>query len=140
MPVETLSQVSEIRSPYITEIDFLGESQPEVNRKTKSWQELTSEFITEVRMGLTGLEDVTSPTPTVLEGAMKIAAILDHQEIPPPLKILPNGEGGLVFERIDKAGKDEDYEVLEIFDDLNAELRIFRNCKLVARTTKKISI
>jgi hypothetical protein len=46
----------------------------------------------------------------------------------PPSRIIPNGEGGLIFERYSYPNI---YEAFEIFEDMRLELRSFRDSKLL---------
>lgn len=69
------------------------------------------------------------PTRDVLIAAIKLAELFSEQGLLPPSRVVPNGEGGLVFERFSYPNV---YQVLEIHEDLHREVRTFRDSVLVA--------
>lgn len=66
-----------------------------------------------------------SPTQPALERAKYILQKINGDGVL-PTRIVPNGEGGIVFEL-----NEENASVnLEIFDDGNSQTRVFINCKM----------
>lgn len=75
-------------------------------------------------------EDLEPPTKAVIDLAIKIAtAMSQEKQIAPPLRVVPNGEGGLVFER----WADQVFERFELRRELSMEYTVFKNNTLVDR-------
>ena len=69
------------------------------------------------------------PSPTAIQLGIDLALKMQHMHVPPPLRVVPNGEGGVAFER----RADGRFHVVEIFEDGTAETTLFEDCKLVNR-------
>lgn len=76
-----------------------------------------------------------SPDRGTLRLAVEVALVLRHRRMAAPMRVLPDGEGGLVFER--RAGKL--YETLTISADGTAELERFKESRLIESTPIEIS-
>ncbi len=75
-------------------------------------------------------EDLEPPTQAVIDLAIKVAMTMSQEKtIAPPLRVVPNGEGGLVFERW---GNDV-FERFELRRELNMEYTVFKNNTLIGR-------
>jgi len=73
-------------------------------------------------------EDLRPPTPAAIQFAIEIAKKMLSEGALPPSRIIPNGEGGLIFERYIYPNE---YIALEIFEDLQIKLRRYRDSKLI---------
>ncbi len=77
------------------------------------------------------LEDdgIVPPSPRVIRLASQLVMAMREQGAPAPLRVVPNGEGGVVFER--EAGSL--FQTIEIRADLSVEFASYRNARLVSR-------
>ena len=75
-------------------------------------------------------DDFVVPSRATLHAAIQIASSLQQSQAPPPLRVVPDGEGGISFERRDG----QLFESLNVLEDGNVELLSFRNCRLCSRT------
>lgn len=74
-------------------------------------------------------DDLVPPTADAIRKACKLATCYrDDGGVPPALRVLPDGDGGIVFEW--RHG--EEFLSLEITPDEEPILNVFKNCKLVA--------
>jgi len=134
MPVETLSRPIAAPSTTYASLDFLtGPDPSEVN--AAGWQKVIDSQLRNWWHGIPGLEEegLVSPTPNVISAAINIARSLLEQSLDPPSRVLPNGEGGIIFERYASQGQDKIYETIEIFENLEIELSLYKNSQLVSR-------
>lgn len=74
-------------------------------------------------------EDFDPPNTEVVKLACKVAMSLRDEGIVPPTRVVPDGEGGVSFERVD--GKLS--ESLNIYADGTIELLTFDDCRLRTR-------
>ena len=95
------------------------------------WNNVTDETIIEWGCRYAGVkdDDLEWPTRDVLAAAYELARKLQEANVPVPSNIVPNGEGGIVFEwrhgpilRVIEGDKDGSFEFLE-----------FRQSRLVIR-------
>lgn len=78
-------------------------------------------------------EGLLPPTGRAISKAIAITnCMLTYGSFPPPMRVLPNGEGGIVFERWDEKGNSER---MEFSAAGQAELSAFQGSKLVARNS-----
>lgn len=80
---------------------------------------------------MTVLEDegIVPPSYPIVRKALSFSHTLMARGWAAPLRVVPNAEGGVVFER-----KDNDFfEEIEIDLDGTAEIRAFRDFKLIVR-------
>lgn len=77
------------------------------------------------------LEDdgIAPPSLDVIRLASRLVIAMRDQGAAAPLRVVPNGEGGIVFER--QSGPF--FQTLEISADLTVELASYRNARLVSR-------
>jgi hypothetical protein len=73
---------------------------------------------------------LTPPSAKAISVACQVAKMLRDGGAEAPLRVVPNGDGGLVFER----SKGEVFETLEIQEGGAVEWASFRNSRLHART------
>lgn len=134
MPVETLSRPIAAPSTTYASLDFLTGPDP-TEAIAAGWQKVIDSHLRNWWHGIPGLEDegLVSPTPNVIRAAINIARSLLEQALDPPSRVLPNGEGGIIFERYDRRGQDQIYETIEIFENLEIELSLYRNSRLISR-------
>ena len=82
-----------------------------------------------VRPPDSGEEGFVPPTPTVIGLACQWAQRLRDIGVAAPQRVVPDGDGGIAFERSDQ----EWFSSLDILADRSVELLTFRNCRLVTR-------
>ncbi|MBI1826615.1 MAG: hypothetical protein HY287_16555 [Planctomycetes bacterium] len=82
-------------------------------------------------------EGFRAPTTMCIQAAIRVALRLrDLKEPPPPpSRVVPDGEGGLVFERI--AG--DTHESLRVYADCAGELLTFKHCELKSRLILRLT-
>ncbi|MEO1333925.1 MAG: hypothetical protein AAFV32_10450 [Myxococcota bacterium] len=73
-------------------------------------------------------EDFLAPSASLLRTAVELAFWFRSQSFAEPLRVLPDGEGGIVFER-EGPGL---FESILVTDDLQIELRRFAQGRLLA--------
>lgn len=95
------------------------------------WDDLIDNKLIEWGRNPSALEDddFVSPTSEVINEACALALEMRNANCPPPLRICPDGDGGICFER--KVGKW--FESLELSVDGKVELSTFYDCNLVRR-------
>lgn len=76
-------------------------------------------------------DETSPPTAAAIDAASCLAGLPDR---PPPDRIVPNGDGGIVFEWWE--GKA--FETLEVSDRGDVEFCLFIDCKLVERKPQKL--
>ncbi|MDA0838830.1 MAG: hypothetical protein O3B01_15980 [Planctomycetota bacterium] len=69
------------------------------------------------------------PTQDVIQRAAWLACNLCEAGVRPPTRIVPNGDGGLAFESL----QGDEFEALEIQNDLSVEFTFFKNSALKQR-------
>jgi hypothetical protein len=74
-------------------------------------------------------EDLIPPTLISIQASSRLAMDLRDQGAPPPRRVVPNGDGGIVLERW--VGKTA--WTLEVFDDGSIEYACYDDCRLVQR-------
>lgn len=96
-----------------------------------SWQKIIHEYLLDWCLrGMPELEDdLQPPTRDTLVAAIQVADKMRAVGAPPPSRVLPNGEGGIIFERF--VYPQQIYQAFEIFKDLTTELRTYKDSKLV---------
>lgn len=134
MPIETLSRQIATPSTTYAPLDLLVGPEPE-SANAAGWQKIVDVHLRNWWYGVPGLEEegLVSPTRTVLNAAIKIVEALAEQSFDPPSRVVPNGEGGIIFERYERRGQDQIYETIEIFKNLEMELSLYKNSKLLLR-------
>jgi len=97
----------------------------------QAWQRVIDWQLVEWGQGPESLaeEALVPPSREIIDLACKVAAAGRESGFPAPLRVVPDGEGGVSFER--RSG--EYFQSLNVLADGCVELLTFRNCKLVAR-------
>ena len=110
-------------------LSFGAQQSPET-LNAEGWQKFIDDYL--VDWGARGLpdmeDDLRPPTRDVISGAIELAEEMAKAGNPPPSRVIPNGEGGLIFERYSYPNV---YQALEILEDLTMELRTYQDSKLV---------
>ena len=98
---------------------------------TDGWQQVIDEYLAPWILDPTSLEeeDLEPPSLEILRLACRVARCLQDKGWDPPLRVVPDGEGGLVFER--DAGAC--FQTLSILSSGLGELMTFDDCRLVSR-------
>ena len=96
-----------------------------------AWQDLIDGKLIEWGRNPDALEDdgIRPPSATIIKLACQVATILRDEEWPPPLRVIPNGDGGIVFER----REGQLFVTIEIDEDGSIEYAAFVNCRLVSQ-------
>lgn len=74
-------------------------------------------------------DGVDPPSPAAISNAAKVATKLRELEADPPTRIVPNGDGGIVFE----SQRAHEFETIEIDSAGEIEARVFENSRLIER-------
>lgn len=74
-------------------------------------------------------EGITPPSREIIQQAVLLAQTLNDQELPPPDAVVPDPDGGILFEW---RGENSS-EVCHIWDDATIEYRRFEGTQLVER-------
>lgn len=99
-------------------------------RTETAWQLILDRFIDWGRSpGEIDEDGWESPSLAALEAAYKLLGRLRDQDAPPPRAVVPNGEGGIIFER----GTALEAEAFEIDASGSAEYRRFVGDRLLHR-------
>lgn len=105
------------------------------DRMTSTWQQIIDGPLTEwaKHPGEIDADDVVWPTEAAVEKATAIAILCrDTQRWPPPQRTVPNGEGGIVFER--HFGPHV-FETIEVDTDGGVEFVRFKDHRFQFRRT-----
>lgn len=74
-------------------------------------------------------EGIHAPTPPSIRIATQLALMMRDGGQPPPTRIVPDGEGGITFERHAGSG----FQSLEVASTGLIEFLLFKDCRLLAR-------
>lgn len=74
-------------------------------------------------------DGILPPSPQSIALASRIGRLMRDRDSAPPTSVVPNGEGGIVFER----AHGRVFEAIEIEDDGTVEYRLFEDYRLVHR-------
>lgn len=93
------------------------------------WDELVDSYLIEWGRDPSRFdgEEIVPPTEASIGRACEVAGLCRDGAWPPPLRVVPDGEGGVVFER--RVG--DIFESLEILADGRVELNTFKDCRLL---------
>jgi hypothetical protein len=100
---------------------------PHDQRRRDAWQEMIDGPLLEIARAPQQFaeDDLTPPSATAIDIAMMIARQLRNGDMDPPRTIVPNGDGGILFEW----GRPGDlYLTLEIDEKGPAVYALSRNC------------
>jgi hypothetical protein len=115
--------------PSVCEIELSGKEQVEKNRA--AWEKFFDDTLIEWGRDTAALEDEGFIPPSIEAVNQACKVVRDCQDAgwPPPTKIVPDGEGGISFERTDGTL----FESLNIYADQSMELLTFNDCRLCSR-------
>ena len=100
-------------------------------RNRQCWQDFIDDVLVEWGRDPSQLEDddVVPPTVATIEVAARFAMELRNAGVAPPMRVVPTGDGGIVFERWEGRVS----ERVEICDDGSIEYTAYDDCRLAAR-------
>lgn len=116
--------------PIVADVRWLdGARLTEDDRQ--AWQRVIDGQLKEWQRDPSQLQDegIEPPSPEILPLVAEIAVTLRDHGVDPPLRVVPNGEGGVVFEWRDSPY----FWSLEVEKAGSLALSIFRNSRLVSR-------
>jgi len=111
--------------------DSLAGSIPKDEKNRLGWQRMIDDFLIEWGRNPQQLQedDIDAPTVAAIQKAIDIARKCRDNGVAAPLRVVPDGEGGIAFEC-----HDGDYFLsLDIFGNGLVELATFRDCRLESR-------
>ena len=96
--------------------------------KYEGWQRIIDDYLIEWGLNPDQLadDDLIPPSKQVIGYANRVAIALREAKWSPPLRVVPDGEGGIAFEQ--RSG--DFFQSLEIRADATIELSTFKNCRL----------
>lgn len=100
-------------------------------QRAQEWQKLIEYRLIEWRCNPSQLDEEGTVTPSreTIQLAIDLATLMSKAVLPAPTRIVPDAEGGIVFERQEKGV----FESIRISADGSMEHRVFENCRLVFR-------
>jgi len=117
---------------YSSDLDATGLAKQDRSNEARSgWQAIIDNWLIEWGRNPQELEDdyVIPPSFAVIKDACKVAKSMRNKGFPVPLRVVPNGEGGVVFEWW--AGPI--FQTIEISCNGTLEAVTYENSRLVAR-------
>jgi len=134
MPTDDAAVLSGERIPVfatadVREAELAGKDA--VNRHRRAWDGFIDRCLVEWGHDTSALEDegFTPPGLGVIHFACEVAASFRDEGLPPPTRVVPDGEGGICFERVDGPISVS----LNLHADKSAELLTFEDCRLCSR-------
>ena len=109
----------------------LATIQPENEKCSNRWQKWINDTLNTWQSNPTQLEDdgLEAPSLEVIHFTQQIATRLRDADWPAPLRIVPNGEGGILFEW----RSIPDFFTLEIEEDLSVEWIVYHDSQVQHR-------
>ena len=103
----------------------------QAERTRQAWQKLIDHTLVEWGKDASSLEDeeFVPPSLEVVDLACEIAMGLRDDGAEPPTRVVPDGEGGIAFERVEGAFS----ESLNVYADRAVEFLGFDDCRLICR-------
>jgi hypothetical protein len=100
-------------------------------KNRSGWQHFIDYMLVEWGKDPTRLAEdgLTPPSAKAIRGACVLAGIFRDEDKEAPLRVVPSGDGGIVFER----AYGEFFEKIEIEEDGSVEWATFRNSRLLSR-------
>jgi hypothetical protein len=125
---------AKVESPYqsgMTASPTLSRAPDDRLRNRAAWQDVIDYKLVEWGQdpGRFVEEGLTPPSAMAIRGACVLAGILRDLDREAPQRVVPSGDGGIVFER----RKGELFEKIEIQEDGSVEWAAFRNSRLQSR-------
>lgn len=134
MPTDSAAVLSGERRPVfatanVREPELIGRQQ--ANKVEQAWDRFIDRNLVEWGRNPSALEDedFVPPALDVINLACKLAMALRDEGLAPPTMVVPDGEGGISFERVEG----ELSEYLNIHANQTVELLTFDDCRLRAR-------
>lgn len=95
------------------------------------WQDVIDRYLVEWGRTMADLEDdgLIPPTRQAIDLASHLAMLFRDRGTPPPMRVVPNGDGGICFER----WHGECFQTIEIRADMSVELITYKDAQLVSR-------
>ncbi|MFW6155113.1 MAG: hypothetical protein ACOC95_07855 [Planctomycetota bacterium] len=116
--------------PSVREADLVKREHAEETRAV--WSDFIDRCLVEWGRNPAALRDdgLIPPDADVIQLACTVALSLRDEGLAPPTMVVPDGEGGVSFERVDG-----DTSVsLNIYADMTVELLVFKDCRLSERS------
>lgn len=113
-------------------VQAIPEASGSLEANRQAWQHLIDYRLIDWGSNPNQLADigVDPPSGETIDRAISLAKRFQQRGFPPPDKVVPDANGGIVFER-----REQDIaEVLYIWDDGTAEYQRFQGCELVERS------
>ncbi len=127
---QTISE--SIRSPIETRaVDESVLSSGEFHANQVGWKQVIDDQLIEWGKDPSRLEDdgIEPPSGAIIGLACDLVRTMRDKGLPPPLRVVPDGDGGIAFEW--KNGPV--FQTIEIEEDGSIELITFENSRLVSR-------
>ena len=111
--------------------EALGVVARERGPSQQGWQDVIDKNLVEWGRNPGALDDegVVPPSRAVINRACLVAIEARDQGEPPPNRVVPNGDGGIVFER----WHDSVSQTIEIYNDGTIELAVYKDSCLLTR-------
>lgn len=121
-----------VRSPV--ETGAAGEailSSGELQENRMGWENVIDRQLIQWAMDLSQPEEdgVEVPSRSIIGIGCGVAQSMRDAGMPPPLRVVPNGDGGIVFEHREGSL----FETIEIDADGSVEIAVFLDSRLVSR-------
>ncbi|MCD4825082.1 MAG: hypothetical protein K8S55_10770 [Phycisphaerae bacterium] len=116
-------------TPDVAEAELSMGAQSEENRD--AWDRFIDDTLVEWGRNISILEDENfePPSAEIINLACTVALDLRDAGGTPPTRIVPDGDGGISFERVDGTS----FVSLDIYSDQSIEFLEFDDCRLVSR-------
>lgn len=103
----------------------------ELHQNRMEWDNVIDDQLTWWGINPSQLEDdgIDAPSREIIGLACRVAYAMRDGDTPPPLRVVPDGDGGIVFERKDGPT----FQTIEIAKDGSIEMFTFENSRLVSR-------
>lgn len=111
--------------------DSLATGQRDAEAVRAAWETIVDKYLIEWGKNPSVIEeyDLAPPTGPILLRSIELARACAADGWPAPQRVLPDGDGGVIFER----GTGAVFQSLRVDRDGRIELLTFHNSKLVAR-------
>ncbi|GMU82709.1 MAG: hypothetical protein IT450_15500 [Phycisphaerales bacterium] len=102
-----------------------------LQRRREAWRRLIDFTLVEWGRDPQAMEDddVIPPSQNSVSHSIRLASQLAENDAPPPTRVVPNGDGGIVFERI----RGEIAETIEVESDGSLYFTLCQGSRLVHR-------
>ncbi len=133
--VEANITITEIMSPPLqtkgASHDELSSTHADGHNRSQKWDFWIDNYLVEWgrNPSLFDTTEIKPPSKSIIHLACRLARESRDAGLAPPLRIVPDGEGGISFERKSESG----FQSLNFLAEGIVELLTFQNSKLVAR-------